>query len=390
VPIHPRLQGGAFSAPAGKKWRLKGMKIGITGGCGFVGSNLAERFACAGHNVVVLDNLTRRGSSFNRERLRKYNISFLHADIRNSGDLKILSTCDSILNCAAHASVIQAEKEPFFNFSNNTIGLLNILEIIRETKVPLIHWGSNKIYPSETTNALPILEQESRFAWDIDVLRNHHYTGLTVSNSSSGEIIVKGINESLPVGIGERSVYGATKACSDILCQEYRDAFKVPIFANRFSCLAGPWQYGIVDQGWYVWFIIAAYFSVPITYYGWKGKQVRDVLFIEDVCSLVEQQLSSALEGVSSGGVYNIGGGINNALSLREHIDMLRSAGLKTTVQAELAPQRRGDQVIYISDIGKAQRDFNWSPKVTLEAGFNECLSWVANNSSTLASLYQY
>ena len=183
-------------------------------------------------------------------------------------------------------------------------------------------------------------------------------------------------------------MYGASKVCSDILCQEYRDAFNVPIFANRFSCLAGPWQYGIVDQGWYVWFIIAAHFKVPVTYYGWNGKQVRDVLFIDDVFRIVERQVSSALEGVNAGGVYNLGGGMDNALSLREHIGLLRTAGLKPLVESASAPQRRGDHIVYISDNSKAYNDFGWSPEITLEAGFKECLSWVTTHSSKLASLY--
>ena len=183
-------------------------------------------------------------------------------------------------------------------------------------------------------------------------------------------------------------MYGASKACSDILCQEYRDAFNLPIFANRFSCLAGPWQYGFVDQGWYVWFIIAAHFNLPITYYGWEGKQVRDVLFIDDVFRLVEKQISSALQGLSSGGVYNLGGGMDNALSLREHIDRLRAAGLKPLVESESAAQRRGDHKIYISDSSKAHNDFGWSPEITLEEGFEECLSWVTAHSGKLQSLY--
>ena len=183
-------------------------------------------------------------------------------------------------------------------------------------------------------------------------------------------------------------MYGASKGCSDILCQEYRDAFNLPIFANRFSCLAGPWQYGMVEQGWYVWFIIAAYFNLPVTCFGWKGKQVRDVLFIEDVFRLVERQLSSALKGLSTGGVYNIGGGKNNALSLREHIDWLRAAGLKPLVETEAGLQRRGDHVVYISDSSKAQSDFGWSPEITLEAGFDQCLSWVSTHCDKLKDLY--
>jgi CDP-paratose 2-epimerase len=364
------------------------MRIGITGGCGFVGSNLAERFALAGHDVTVLDNLTREGSYLNLERLKKYSIEFIPADIRNPEDLDILYKCDSILDCAAQASLTEAEKKPGFNFANNTIGIFNILEIVRETKVPLIHWGSNKVYPSEKIHLLPLIEKETRFEWDIDLIKDRKHNGITVSSTPSGETIVKGINEHLPLGIGGRSIYGASKACSDILCQEYQDAFNIPLFINRFSCLAGPWQYGMAAQGWYSWFIIAAHFGLPITYYGWKGKQVRDVLFIDDVFNLIEKQLSSGLNGDSSGGVYNIGGGIQNAISLREHIDMLVSAGLKPIVKDELAPQRRRDHVIYISDISKAQDEFNWSPKININIGFMKCLNWVKKNAKDLECIY--
>jgi CDP-paratose 2-epimerase len=368
--------------------RVREMKIGITGGCGFVGSNLAERFTRAGHTVSVLDNLTRGGSSLNRERLQHYGVTFIHADIRNREELQSLYGCDAVLNCAAQASLTRAEREPVFNFENNTTGLLNLLEIVRETKAPLVQWGSNKIYPAEKINAIPTVEKDTRFEWYPDTTKDLPCTGLTVSVSSAGEPLIQGINEEFPLGTGGRSMYGASKVCSDILCQEYRDAFNLPIFANRFSCLAGPWQYGMVEQGWYVWFIIAAYFKVPLTYYGWEGKQVRDVLFIDDVFRLVERQLSSALRGESSGGVYNLGGGVDNALSLCEHVSRLRAAGLKPRVETPSEPQRRGDHRVYISDSSKARNDFGWSPEISLEAGLEECLSWVTTHSGTLASLY--
>lgn len=365
------------------------MKIAITGGCGFVGSNLAERFACTGHSVIALDNLARRGSAQNRERLKQFGVIFIHADIRDPEDLQSLYGCHAILNCAAQASLTRAEEEPVFNFATNTIGLLNLLEIARITEAPLIHWGSNKIYPAEKINAIPVVEKKTRFEWTIDPGNHAQYSGLTVFREPDGRLIPKGINEDFPLGTGGRSMYGASKTCADILCQEYREAFNLPIFANRFSCLAGPWQYGVVDQGWYVWFIIAAFFSMPITYYGWQGKQVRDVLFIEDVVRLVELQLASALQGTCSGGVYNIGGGPDNGVSLCEHVDMLRSAGLKPLIDDTPAPRRRGDQIIYISDAGRARHDFGWSPATNLEQGFKQCLDWVTAHASRLERLYR-
>jgi CDP-paratose 2-epimerase len=365
------------------------MKIAITGGCGFVGSNLAEQFARTGHTVIALDNLTRQGSTLNRERLKKYGVTFIPADIRNPEDLESLYGCDAVLNCAAQASLTRAEHEPVFNFANNTIGLLNLLEIVKITKAPLIHWGSNKIYPAEKINAIPAVEKKTRFEWNPDPEKHADYSGLTMCMGPDGKMRPKGITEDFPLGKGGRSMYGASKTCADILCQEYREAYNLSIFANRFSCLAGPWQYGVVDQGWYVWFIIAAFFSIPITFYGWQGKQVRDVLFIDDVVRLVERQLSSALVGTSSGGVYNIGGGPANRVSLCEHVDMLRAAGLRPVIEDAQASPRRGDQLIYISDTSRAQNDFSWLPEITLEQGFRECLNWVTAHASRLERLYR-
>ncbi len=365
------------------------MNIGITGGCGFVGSNLAERFANAGHLVTVLDILMREGSHLNLQRIKSNkNIDFVQADIRYKENLQTLKRCDCILDCAAQTSAIEGEKEPGFNFANNISGLFNLLEMVRETRVPLVFWSTNKVYPSDRMNSLPRVERESRFEWDTSSNEILNNIGLSVTTTSQGKSVAIGINEDWPLGVGSRSFYGATKACADILCQEYKDAFQIPIFINRFSCMAGPWQFGMPAQGWYVWFIIAAYFGLPINYYGWSGKQVRDVLFIEDVYRLVEKQLQAATNGKSAGGVYNIGGGIHNTISLREHFEHIIKAGLQPSVKDYSGEQRSSDQVIYISDIRKAQEEFNWSPDTDIDTGFDECLRWVCDNSTKLKEIF--
>ena len=365
------------------------MNIGITGGCGFVGSNLAERFANVGHSVIALDNLMREGSHLNLQRLKSCkNFEFVRADIRYKEDLKILQRCDCILDCAAQTSVTEGEKELDFTFANNVSGLFNLLEIVRETRVPLVFCSTNKVYPSDRLNSLPRVEKELRFEWDTSSNEILNYTGLSVSTISQGKRVAIGINEDWPLGLGSRSIYGATKACADILCQEYKDAFRIPIFINRFSCIAGPWQFGMPAQGWYAWFIIAAYFGLPITYYGWSGKQVRDVVFIEDIYSLVEKQLQAATNGRSAGGVYNVGGGIHNTLSPREHFENIITAGLQPFVRDYTGEQRRSDHVIYISDIRKVQEEFNWSPNTDINTGFEECLRWVRENSTKLKQIF--
>ena len=360
--------------------------IGIAGGCGFVGSNLAQRLAEEGHTVVLVDNLMRAGSRCNLERLLSFTeVRFFHADVRDPRDLEPLRNCDALINCAAQTSVPLAEHAPAHNFSVNTLGAFNMLELAREQRLPLVFFSSNKVYPATDLNALPIVEEATRFRWDIHHLQRSTLPGLTFDGANEEQPI--GVNEKWPLGIGSRSLYGASKVAADLLCQEYCDAFGIPVFINRCSCLAGPWQYGQAAQGWYVWFIIAAQFQLPITYYGWQGKQVRDVLFAPDLCDLVLCQLYAALEGRSTGGVYNVGGGLGNALSLCEHVNSLTGKGLRPKVINGSGEKRRQDQVIYITDTSSVQNEFSWEPQINLTTGLDQCISWVHANLDNVRSM---
>lgn len=367
------------------------MRIAITGGCGFVGTNLAKRFVQCGYDVVVLDNLSRPTSFLNlAELMQDSRIKFIHGDIRRFEDITYLRRCDAILHCGAQSTMTQGETNPFGDFTNNTLGVLNILEIVKGNRVPLIYWASNKVYPSSIINSLPVKEKETRYGWDCDEIIERRLPWLTITrNEHDHRWLANGINEQCPVGLGARSFYGSSKICGDIWCQEYRDAYAIPIFVNRFSCIAGPNQYGMKAQGWYVWFIVAAVFGIPLTYYGWRGKQVRDVLFVDDMVDLIEKQLTMAIEGKSTGGVYNIGGGCSNSISLREHVEMIKDSGLKVIMEDE-KDCRRCDALIYISDNTKAQNEFGWHPTIDLETGFKLCSFWVQENYQRVKSSLSY
>ena len=284
------------------------MKILITGGAGFVGANLSFHMKQQGHDVTVLDNLARRGSENNIPEFKEKGIRFIHGDIRNPEDFYHLKT-DVILECSAQPSAIDGYGNPKYDITNNLYGAINVLEYCRINGSALIMWSTNKTYCGSKINALPRIEKDTRYSWDIN------------ADMSPGFDPFYGISNDFPVDGGDHSIYGMTKIQADIACQEYCDAFNVPTVVNRFSCLAGERQWGKCAQGWVAWFAIAGVFDLPLEFIGWKGKQVRDVLFIEDICSLIDLEIANVNK--IKGKVFNVGGGSCNALSLIEAVDLV-------------------------------------------------------------------
>lgn len=357
------------------------MKILITGGAGFVGSNLALYFNEKGYEVVVLDNLVRRGSEQNLNTFKEKGIKFIHGDIRCTEDLANIGTYDAICECSAQPSAIDGYGNPYFDFSNNTIGLINVLEYARKTDSKVIFWSTNKLYSGDKINALPMVETDTRYIWD------KKYTEDTnLINHAEGFHPNTGISENFSIDGGEHSIYGFSKLSSDIACQEYSKAFGVPTVINRFSCLAGERQWGKSEQGWAAWWAIAGYFDLPLTYIGWKGKQVRDILFTKDICKLIELEILN-IDSIS-GEVFNIGGGIKQSLSLIEAtqlMEKLYNKNIKTILDPEPRPS---DQCIYISDISKVKDVLGWEPTVGIEEGYETMIKWVVDNKDILEKLY--
>lgn len=343
-------------------------KILITGGAGFVGGNLAEYFAKLGFEVMCIDNLSRRGSELNLERFKTFkNITFKHCDIRCVEDFLNIDNFnpDIVLECSAQTTAIDGYNNPMYDFTNNTIGAFNVLDYCRRKNSGLIFWSSNKAYDGDFCNSIPTIEEESRLSWDLSKTKELDIRGW--SNL--------GFNELADINGNSHTVYGATKNAADLLCQEWSKAFNVPVIVNRFSCIYGPNQFGKVGQGWIVWFAIAKKLGLPLYFYGYKGKQVRDCLYIDDLCELISKQISS-IENFS-GNYYNIGGGINHTSSVLE-LDNKLNLMLKTKQKTKSIDQsRRSDQKIYISDITKASVDFNWSPAVNIENGLNKVVEWI-------------
>lgn len=354
------------------------MKITIFGGCGFVGFNVAKHLAAAGHKVTVADNLVRRGSELALPKLKKLGIEFVHCDVRNKEDFIGLGTPHVVLNCAAQPSAINYSN-PEFDITNNTFGTLNILEYARRCQAAVILWSTNKCYSGKLVNSVPRKVVDQRFVWDT------HFSNGTSHGVNFGMVgwSMKGFNEDLSVNGVDHSIYGVSKIAADLLVQEWSDAYKIPAICNRFSCLAGPEQWGKAEQGWVTWFAIANELELPIEVFGFSGYQVRDCLFIGDLCRLIEKQVNQPRH---YGEFFNVGGGTKISTSINEAINLLSNN--KQWKEIKSGPERRADQAIYISDITKVSQEFGWEPVISMEQGYEEILKWVKTNKELLKEIY--
>lgn len=357
------------------------MNVLITGGAGFVGAQLAFFLRDHSYSVVVMDNLARRGSEANLLAFKHRGIPFFHGDVRNQEDfIGLPKDIEVICHTSAQPSVVYGYANPMLDFGCNTLGTMNALEFARGHSCGFILWSTNKVYDGDQINQLPRIESETRWMWDreriLEIDKGLH----------SGFHPDYGFSEDLSIDGNQHSIYGLTKVMADLACQEYSHAYGIPTIVNRFSCLAGPGQFGKSEQGWVVWFAIAFHFGLPLRLMGWKGKQVRDILFIEDMCRLVQLQLEN-LERVG-GQVFNIGGGTSNTLSLIEAMSVQRQTYNRKVGVTFEEPPRRADHCIYVSDIRKAQNLLGWSPRVGIEEGYQQIVDWVKCNEDMLRPLY--
>lgn len=358
------------------------MHILITGGAGFVGSELAVRLSEKNHRVVVMDNLVRRGSETNLDRLARHGITFVHGDVRNPEDFENLpSGIEFACDVSAQPSVVSGYSNPVFDITNNSLGVIRVLEFARHHRCPLIFFSTNRVYVVDRLLELPRREAATRIEWDLDAWNN-----IPSDQQPRGFDPVHGVSEEFAVDGGSRSIYGLSKLIADASCQEYAHAFDMPIVINRFGVIAGTGQFAKLDQGWVVWWAIAHYFKLPLKYIGWNGKQVRDVLFLEDVCSLVELQMGHMDR--FRGDIFNLGGGAANSLSLREGTHLLeKKLGHATTITVDDS-LRKGDLPIYFTDNRKCEKHLRWKPAVTLDQGFDQILAWIRSNEEVLRKRY--
>jgi CDP-paratose 2-epimerase len=338
----------------------------ITGGAGFVGSNLAVSLASRHPDweVLALDNLYRRGSELNLPRLEAAGVRFIQGDVREPADLRALQALSALVECSAEPSVMSGvDGDTRYLVHTNLTGAYNCLELARRDGAFMVFLSTSRVYPVAPQLALNLEEAETRF----EIPPEQAVPGVGPA----------GISEKFPLE-GARTLYGATKLAAEMLIEEYRAGFGVPAVVDRCGVIAGPWQMGKMDQGVFTHWMLAHHFRNPLSYIGFGGcgKQVRDLLHIEDLVDLVERQL---LDPESwDGRTVNVGGGRERSLSLLEATEVCRRVTGNEVPIEPVAEMRQADVPIYLSDCTKIFGLDEWRPRRSAERVLADIHEWIA------------
>jgi len=347
------------------------MKVVITGGGGFIGSHAAEYMARKGNEVVVVDNLSRAAllkSEFDVQYNWKYltgmaGIKLVEGDILGPGIIsEEVADCDAIIHTAAQTAVTSSLIDPITDMRVNVIGTVNVLEAARKarTNPSLIFCSTNKVY-GDNINSIPIQEAHDSYRFAKDFM---------------------GIPEDFSIDRTGHTPYGASKLAADVYVQDYAHTYGLNTIVFRMSCIYGTRQFGVEDQGWVAWFAIATILGEPITIYG-DGKQVRDVLFVDDLIRAFDLAIMNSKS--FRGEVFNIGGGPRNTLSLLNLLELLENLTGETH-KLNFSDWRPHDQKVYVSDIRKAREKLGWVPEIGSREGITRVLKWIQTNKSLFQS----
>jgi CDP-paratose 2-epimerase len=337
----------------------------ITGGAGFIGTNLARRYLAENQPVHIFDNLSRSGVEQNVAELqRDYpgRLQFTQADIRDRGAIdNAVRGAGAIYHLAAQVAVTTSLQNPVVDLETNLMGTLHLLEAIRNSarKVPLLYTSTNKVYGRLASVALHELPTR------------HEPRDPELARSGAAE------NQRLEF----LSPYGCSKGSADQYVLDYARSFGLPAAVFRMSCIYGPYQLGSEDQGWVAHFLRQTLKGEPITIYG-DGKQVRDLLFVEDLIDamrLVQDNISMA-----AGQAFNIGGGAQNSSSLIELINQIEGL-TEVSVTVDRGPERLADQRWFVADSSRIHNLLGWSPKTSIRDGLRVLQNWYLARPSLLA-----
>lgn len=339
---------------------MKHTRMVITGGAGFIGSNAAFYFLKKGYDVTLFDNLSRAGTKKNLDWIRRAGgkLTVVIGDIRKDADIKKLtpyiSRSDVIVHLAAQVAVTTSVTNPREDFEINALGTLNILEAMRTTKskAKLIYASTNKVYGG--MEDVKVVERKARYA----------YADLPYGASEARELDF-------------HSPYGCSKGAADQYVHDYARIYDLDTVVMRQSCIYGPRQFGVEDQGWVAWFIIATAMGKKIDIYG-DGKQVRDLLHVDDLMRAYEDVFLAGKK--TKGGVYNIGGGPDNTLSVWSEFGPMLEKLCGRKIHVSFRDARPGDQKIFIADIRRALSVFGWKPRISVTDGIKNLHAWVNTN----------
>jgi CDP-paratose 2-epimerase len=351
------------------------MVILITGGAGFIGSNLSiylkKKFP--GYKVIAFDSLKRRGSELNINRLKEHSVEFVHGDIRNREDFGALPHLDIIIDASADPSVLAGIDSSVYPLINtNLFGTINCLELADKFKAAFIFLSTSRVYPIQELENCLFDELDTRFIWK--------------DRQNVNGVSSRGITESFPLG-GSRSFYGSSKLASELLIGEYHALKGMKTVINRCGVISGPWQMGKIDQGVLVLWLARHHFKGSLNYigYGGKGKQMRDVLHVNDLADAICYQIEN-LSSVN-GQTFNLGGGLNISFSLTELTELCQEiTGNKIRINS-IEENRPADIRIYVSDYTKFSNVSNWLPKRSLKQLLNDTYGWMRANEHDLKNI---
>lgn len=339
----------------------------ITGGAGFIGSNAALAFVRRGWEVVVLDNLSRKGAQINlawleesAQRGSNGSFAFVKGDVRDRTGVEDLfrqQKFDAVLHLAGQVAVTTSVVEPREDFEINAGGTFTLLDAVRRhcPEAVFLYASTNKVYGN--MEEVGIVERNGRY----------EYAGG-----------MPGVDERAPLDF--HSPYGCSKGAGDQYVIDFARIYGMRTTSFRQSCIYGPRQFGVEDQGWVAWFTIAAVLKRPITIFG-DGRQIRDVLHVDDLVDGYERAIEQP-EKVA-GQAFNIGGGPANTLSLLELIALLEET-LKIRIPLKFADWRPGDQKVFVCDVDKALDRFGWQPRIGSDEGVRRLIAWVSSNADML------
>ena len=336
---------------------MRTKRVLITGGAGFVGCNAARYFGARNWNVTVLDNLSRQGTDDNLSWLRDGTaFDFERVDVRDRAEVERVIAdghYDAVIHLAAQVAVTTSVTDPRLDFAVNALGTFNILDALRQYSrdTVLIFASTNKVYGKITSAGSEL------------VGKRYAYTDRPL-----------GISETEPLDF--LSPYGCSKGSADQYVLDFARIYGIPATSFRQSCIYGPRQFGVEDQGWVAWFAIASLLARDITIFG-DGKQVRDVLHVEDLLNAYDAAIR-APEKIA-GQAFNIGGGPDKTLSLLELIDILEKR-LGRKIPLRWDDWRPGDQRVYVSDIRKLKQTLDWAPQMGVTKGVTQLVAWVEEN----------
>jgi len=336
------------------------MNIFITGGAGFIGTNTALHFSKEYDNrITILDNLSRVGTNSNLLSMQKIigkRLQFINADIRDTARYKKeLSKSDVVIHLAGQTAVTTSTIDPITDFNTNVAGGFAVLDLVRKSnpKAILLYASTNKVYGDLSHHTLKLRKNKKQY---VNIVRP------------------RGVNETEHLHF--ISPYGCSKGTIDQYMLDYAHTFGLHTVVFRQSCIYGPYQLGVEDQGWVAHFSKQFLGNKPITIFG-DGYQVRDLLHVDDLIYLYERVISS-IHAVT-GHAFNVGGGIKNAYSLIQVMDILKKK-IGTSPHITFMNERVGDQKYFVSDNSKARKMLGWKPNTLFGSGIDTLITWQKAN----------